>query len=56
MPPQVMLETGVNLQLQSPARNFDHGGPLRLMWSGVFEHRKALHLLLRSAGDAAGRM
>ena len=28
--------------------NFDHGGPLRLMWSGVFEHRKALHLLLEA--------
>ena len=43
-----MLEVGVNLQLKSPARNFDHGGPLRLLWSGVFEHRKALHLLLEA--------
>ena len=46
--PQVMLETGVVLPSASPARNFDHGGPLRLMWSGVFEHRKALHLLLKA--------
>ena len=46
--PRVMLDTGVRLKQTPPSRNFDHGGPLRLLWSGVFEHRKALHLLLQA--------
>ena len=46
--PRVMLETGVRLKHKPGPRNFDHEGPLRLLWSGVFEHRKALHLLLQA--------
>ncbi len=54
--PQVMLETGVNSPAVPPLRNFDHGGPLRLMWSGVFEHRKALHLLLEAVAALPSRV
>jgi glycosyltransferase involved in cell wall biosynthesis len=46
--PQVMLETGVHRRCEAPLRDFRHDGPLRILWSGVFEHRKALHLLLRA--------
>ncbi len=46
--PQLMLETGVEGSCQAPSRDFRHGGALRILWSGVFEHRKALHLLLQA--------
>ncbi len=46
--PRLMLDAGVNLRNTPRQHNFQHGGPLRLLWSGVFEHRKALHLLLQS--------
>jgi glycosyltransferase involved in cell wall biosynthesis len=46
--PQVMLETGVQGLCQAPSRDFRHDGALRILWSGVFEHRKALHLLLQA--------
>jgi glycosyltransferase involved in cell wall biosynthesis len=44
----VMVETGVEPPATVQQRDFHHGGPLRLLWSGVFEHRKALHLLLEA--------
>ena len=47
-PPRVMLEIGIHPPTDPPLRNFRHEGPLRLLWSGVFEHRKALHLLLQA--------
>jgi len=47
-PVRVMLETGVHVDRMPPVREFQHGGPLRILWSGVFEHRKALHLLLHA--------
>ncbi|HEY2826130.1 MAG TPA: glycosyltransferase [Pirellulales bacterium] len=47
-PVTVLLDTGVHLLREAPRRNFEHGGPLRIIWSGVFEHRKALHLLLQA--------
>jgi glycosyltransferase involved in cell wall biosynthesis len=47
-PVEVMCETGVHTLQQPPMRDFRHEGPLRLLWSGVFEHRKALHLLLEA--------
>jgi glycosyltransferase involved in cell wall biosynthesis len=49
-PPRVLLETGVHTTAQ-PQRNFDHSGALRILWSGVFEHRKALHLLLEAVAE-----
>jgi glycosyltransferase involved in cell wall biosynthesis len=47
-PIDVMLETGVHPLAATPVKNFRHAGPLRILWSGVFEHRKALHLLLEA--------
>jgi glycosyltransferase involved in cell wall biosynthesis len=44
----VLSDTGFTGRESIPERNFQHGGPLRLLWSGVFEHRKALHLLLEA--------
>ncbi len=49
--PQVMVETGVYTATDRPIRNFRHGGPLRILWSGVFEHRKALALLLNAVAQ-----
>jgi glycosyltransferase involved in cell wall biosynthesis len=43
---QTMLEIGAPIRQDLPPRDFHHAGPLRILWSGVFEHRKALHLLL----------
>jgi glycosyltransferase involved in cell wall biosynthesis len=45
---QVMVETGVHLVPDQQPHDFHHDGPLRILWSGVFEHRKALHLLLHA--------
>jgi glycosyltransferase involved in cell wall biosynthesis len=45
---QVTLEIGAPTRPNVLPRNFHHGGPLRILWSGVFEHRKALHLLLEA--------
>ncbi|HEY2760124.1 MAG TPA: glycosyltransferase, partial [Pirellulales bacterium] len=45
-PVEVMVETGVHPLAKAPMRNFHHDGPLRILWSGVMEHRKALHILL----------
>jgi glycosyltransferase involved in cell wall biosynthesis len=47
-PAHVMVEIGVHLIPDQQPHNFRHDGPLRLLWSGVFEHRKALHLLLHA--------
>jgi glycosyltransferase involved in cell wall biosynthesis len=46
--PKVELEIGVHPVANQRPRTFHHGGPLRILWSGVFEHRKALHLLLEA--------
>ncbi len=46
--PQIMLETGAPDFGELPPRKFDGKGALRILWSGVFEHRKALHLLLEA--------
>lgn len=46
--PDAMVEVGMHLHPDLPPRSFRHDRPLRLLWSGVFEHRKALHLLLRA--------
>lgn len=46
--PRVMMDVGVDYQPHAVDRSFRHGGPLRLLWAGVFEHRKALHLLLEA--------
>src|SRR5262249_8149103 len=50
-PPRVMLETGVNLPETLPMRTTNHDGPLRLMWSGMFQHHKALPLLFRALAE-----
>jgi glycosyltransferase involved in cell wall biosynthesis len=44
----VLVDTGITPRESMPNRDFQHAGPLRLLWSGVFEHRKALHLLLEA--------
>jgi glycosyltransferase involved in cell wall biosynthesis len=49
-PPRVVLEVGVD-PLPARPRNFQDGEPLRILWSGVFEHRKALHLLLAAVAE-----
>jgi glycosyltransferase involved in cell wall biosynthesis len=49
-PPRVVLEVGVD-PVQAPPRTSQNGAPLRILWSGVFEHRKALHLLLEAAAE-----
>ncbi len=45
--PQVLSDIGA-LPQSAPARSFEHQGPLRILWGGLFEDRKALHLLLRA--------
>jgi len=47
-PLRVMLETGVHIVNTLSSHDFYHDGPLRILWSGVFENRKALHLLLEA--------
>jgi glycosyltransferase involved in cell wall biosynthesis len=47
-PAKVLLEIGVSPPPAPVERQFRHGGPLRILWSGVFEHRKALHLLFQA--------
>ncbi|MCC7086831.1 MAG: glycosyltransferase [Pirellulales bacterium] len=46
-PPRVLLEVGIHLPPRQ-TRNFHRPEPLRVLWSGVFEHRKSLHLLLEA--------
>jgi glycosyltransferase involved in cell wall biosynthesis len=41
-----MLDVGVNRVVPEPRRYRGRSRPLRLLWSGYFEHRKALQLLL----------
>jgi glycosyltransferase involved in cell wall biosynthesis len=48
--PRVVLEVGAE-PLSAQPRSFHLGEPLRVLWSGVFEHRKALHLLLEAVAD-----
>jgi glycosyltransferase involved in cell wall biosynthesis len=38
----------VHVDQTPPERDFQDAGPLKILWSGVFEHRKALHLLLHA--------
>jgi glycosyltransferase involved in cell wall biosynthesis len=47
-PIDVMLETGVHPRAETLVKDFHHAGPLRILWSGVFEHRKALQLVLEA--------
>lgn len=50
--PVLMLETGVGSHMFSDTdENRRPGGPLRILWSGVFQHRKALHLLLEALAE-----
>lgn len=47
-PLEVILDVGVQPLRKRVVRNFRHGGPLRILWSGVMQSRKALHLLLHA--------
>jgi len=46
--PHVMTETGATAMPEGTPHDCHHTGGLRILWSGVFEHRKALHLLLHA--------
>ncbi len=46
--PVIMVETGFRRDKIAVPHDFLHSGPLRILWSGVFEHRKALDLLLQA--------
>lgn len=46
--PQILIETGL-AEVRGTARKRDpRPGPLRILWSGLLIHRKALHLLLHA--------
>ncbi|MCE5267504.1 MAG: glycosyltransferase [Planctomycetaceae bacterium] len=49
--PQVLLETGLANVGGSPRARDQRGSSLRILWSGLLTHRKALHLLLRALAD-----
>jgi glycosyltransferase involved in cell wall biosynthesis len=51
--PTPMLETGSTICPSPLCRAFDASRPLRLLWSGVHEARKALPLLLNALHDVA---
>ena len=46
--PQVLLETGLGEVQGSPRKRDPQPRPLRILWSGVLVHHKALHLLIRA--------
>jgi glycosyltransferase involved in cell wall biosynthesis len=52
-----MTETGVILQEGARPRYFDDTRPLRVVWSGLLEGRKALHLLIKAIArlDGSGK-
>lgn len=43
--PKLMLEIGLDKIINELPENKGRDKPLRILWSGVFEHRKAFHLL-----------
>jgi glycosyltransferase involved in cell wall biosynthesis len=46
-----MLDVGVDRVSDRPRTYGERSGPLRLLWSGYFEYRKALQLLLRALAE-----
>ena len=46
--PRLLLDPGINETAAAGAKTFNPDAPLRLLWSGSFEHRKALPLLLKA--------
>lgn len=49
--PRLLLETGVTTTKEKPPINWNLHGPLKILWSGVFTHRKAFQLLLYALSD-----
>jgi glycosyltransferase involved in cell wall biosynthesis/peptidoglycan/xylan/chitin deacetylase (PgdA/CDA1 family) len=46
--PQLLLETGLAEVHGAPRTRHSRGQAMRILWSGLLIHRKALHLLLRA--------
>lgn len=46
--PPLLLETGINTVKRKNVKKNRENGPLRILWSGKFEHYKALPLLFRA--------
>lgn len=46
--PRLLADTGIARVTPEPADARPSSGPLRILWSGRHEHRKALHLLLEA--------
>ena len=46
--PIIMLETGVSDVVKGVSKRRVQNGPLRILWSGFFQRRKALHLLFKA--------
>ncbi len=46
--PSLLLETGINSVKRKNVKKNRENGPLRILWSGKFEHYKALPLLFRA--------
>jgi glycosyltransferase involved in cell wall biosynthesis len=46
--PPLLLETGINTVKRKNVKKNRENGPLRILWSGKFEHHKALPLLFRA--------
>jgi glycosyltransferase involved in cell wall biosynthesis len=49
--PVLMSDVGIKTLNPDKSRSYEPGRPLRLLWSGLFEGRKALPLLLRALGQ-----
>ncbi len=52
--PLLMAEVGTNGSAAADERVRSPGHPLRILWCGNLEHRKALHLLLGALGKLGG--
>lgn len=54
--PHRVPEIGVDEVSSSRADSKPRARPLRILWSGVLVHRKALHLLLMALGELGGKV